>query len=227
MNFINKKRKYKSGLRLLILLAGGGVLGACGYDPPEGVPLRTVESQSNDVGIDLVVPDRLVLKSSPGKIRRLVLLEGAVLSTDGYNLKLEIEELVSFGGTISTTPISRSSETERRGRSGGELQILAQKGQGRLRIISGGQDGVSGAKRVKATKSKRARAGAPGGNGGDSSAVLFVMIDAADFLVSTEVQPGKGGIGDPVGKDGVERPFCMRLGKASIGECRDFQEMTR
>lgn len=218
--FKYKKGKIQNGLRLLGLMGLAGLIGACAYDPAEKSGKNRVESQSrnlsNEVPFDLVVADRLVLTSVPEKIRRLTILEGAVLSTNGQELKLDIQELVSDNGIIDTTPITPVPRLGASGLSGGLLQINAQHARGRLTVIAGGQNGGAGRKRING---KHPRPAVRGGNGGDSSPVLFKLTDPSDLLISVDASPGKGSMG---GKDGSEKPICLRLGEARIGECNEF-----
>ena len=226
-----KNKKYKNGLRLWVLMGMAAVFGACAYDPAEEVSKDRVESQSrNDSGeggkgeipFDLVVSDRLVLTGKPEKIRRLTILENAVLSTNGQELKLVVEELVSSNGTIDTTPITPIPKVGANGLSAGLLSIKVEHARGRLTLIAGGQDGGLGRKR--SASKKRVQFAIRGGSGGDSSPILFELTEPADLLVSTDPVPGKAVSG---GKDGSEKPICLRLGNAQIGDCRDFENLTQ
>ncbi len=314
MNFKYKKQKYINGLRLGILLMAGCGLGACAYDPAEVVE-RRVEPQSkssidrsgdeNEIPFDLVVSERFVLKNTPEKIRRLTLLEGSVLVANGEALKLDIEEIVSFGGIIEVD----LPNPQTIGSAGGFLHITAKSGRGQFTIISRGKDGANGAKgspgsrgakggngrnavvKVRAdfmggilhprpychrhpTNGAPGKVGAAGGrgsNGGpgaNSAAVLFELENPTGFQVSTDVIPGKGGSGGSggdggaggdggspgkrdrakicpaaqggavgprgaqglqglAGKDGSAGPVCLKLGRAEVGECRDFDDLSQ
>lgn len=306
------------------MLVVGGVAGGCAYDPAEVA--KAVEPQArtlpDEIGSDLVVSERLVLKSSPGKIRRLILMDGAVLSTNGQALRIDAEEVISTNGIIDTTPSDPSLATGASGVAGGLLHLKAKRGRGNLLIVAGGQNGAPGVKGLKGdtgTKGGRGnngeadyttecwllalsrverepggpgrchknwycsrqtgngapgarggtgKPGLPGGNGGDSSPVLLELEDPSGLLVTAEVRPGKagdggqggdGGLGGPggdagrrdsrnlcrvasggsqgpqgsqgtfgaAGKDGSQQPLCLRLGAAQVGDCRDFEELTR
>jgi hypothetical protein len=167
LNFKYIKQKYKNGLRLWILLAAGCGLGACAYDPAESVGSNGGEPQSknslDEIGSDLVVSERLVLKSYPEKIRRLTLLEGAVLATNGQALQLDVEEVVSFGGVIDTTPVDPTPAAGANGISGGLFHLTATRGRGNLSIVAGGQSGAVG------LKGAVGEVGAKGGRGGNGA----------------------------------------------------------
>jgi len=324
MKLVNIKNKYKSSLRLWVLWGSMLGLGACAYDPNDVAGSNSGEPQSRNLsdklGSDLVISERVVLKSYPEKIRRLTILDGAVLATNGHPLSLDVEEIVSFGGTIDTTPVDPAATTGASGASGGLFRLSAKGGRGNLLIISGGQNGGVGAKGPSGeTGAKGGRgqsgkndyqtdcllsalsvlnrdfpgrcfknwycsrqtgdgamggrggpgkAGLQGGAGGDSSPILLDLEDPSGLIVSTEIRVGRGGVGGlggdggsggqggdpgsrdsrklcrsanrgpkgpigpqgptgPSGNDGSEQPICLRLGPAQIGDCRDFEELTR
>lgn len=324
MKYINIKQKYKSSLRLWVLWGAVLGLGACAYDPSDVAESNSGEPQSrtlsDKIASDLVISERMVIKSYPEKIRRLTILEGAVLATNGHPLSLDVEEIVSFNGRIDTTPTEPVASVESHGASGGLFQLSAKRGRGNLHIVAGGQNGGVGAKGALGDPgSKGARGhdgkndyqtdcllsalsvfhrefpgrcfknwycsrqtgdgaqggrggtgkpGLKGGAGGDSSPVLIDLEDPSGIIITTEVQVGKGGIGGPggdggpggqggdpgsrdsrklcrsanrgpqgplgnqgplgpSGDDGKEQPFCLRLGAAQIGDCRDFETMTQ
>jgi len=138
----------RGDLRLSVLLAAVLALGACAYDPADGAGSDRGEPQSkSSLGEtrDLVVSERVVISSYPEKIRRLTILKGAVLATNGQTLHLEAEEIVSFGGVIDTTPFDPAPNVGASGLSGAFFHLSAKRGRGNLAIIAGGQNGGAGA----------------------------------------------------------------------------------
>jgi hypothetical protein len=150
MKLINIKQKYKSSLRLWVLWGSMLGLGACAYDPNDIAGSNSGEPQSRDLsdklGSDLVISERVVLKSYPEKIRRLTILDGAVLATNGHPLSLDVEEIVSFNGRIDTTPNEPVPSAGGQGASGALFQLSAKRGRGYLHVMAGGQNGGIGAK---------------------------------------------------------------------------------
>jgi len=75
LNIKYKKEKYKNGLRLWVLWGSVLGLGACAYDPNDIAGLNSGEPQSRNLsdklGSDLVISERVVIKSYAKKIRRL------------------------------------------------------------------------------------------------------------------------------------------------------------
>ncbi len=109
MKLINKIKKDKNGLRLWILVVSAMGLGACACELGDVAGSNSSEPQSrnlqDELGTDLVISERMLAKIYSDKIRRFTILEGAVLATNGHPLKLDVEEIVSFGGIIDTTPV--------------------------------------------------------------------------------------------------------------------------
>ena len=178
MNFNYKKYKNKNGLRLSILLAVGFALGACAYDPVPDVGSNSSEPQADnskngDPGTrnaakspalhDLVVSGRLVVTSYPESIGRLTILEGGVLATDGQELALDVQEIVSWNGVIDTTPQNPALTIGSSGRSGKLFHLTAKSGSGQLKIISAGQNGATG------QQGSTGDAGGTGGRGSDGA----------------------------------------------------------
>ncbi len=180
MNIKNRKGSLKLGAVVLVT----GLLGACAYDASmdSSDKFQTEESEeeskeeSND-GVDVLVSERLVLKSFPEKIRRLTILENSVLETGGANLKLDIEEIVSFGGTIDTTPKTSLSGYGTNGTDGGLLFIKALRGKGNLKIIAGGQSGTVGAKGSSGSQGPK---GGTGQSGLSQFECLFSLLTPFD-----------------------------------------------
>jgi len=180
MNIRNRKGSLKLGAVVLFT----GLLSACAYDPSmeSSDEFQTEESEEKSketgaIGVDVLVSERLVLKSFPEKIRRLTILENSVLETGGANLKLDIEEIVSFGGSIDTTPKTSLLGYGTNGTDGGSLSIKARRGKGNLKIIAGGQDGNTGAKGSTGTQGSK---GGTGQNGLSQFECLFSLLTPFD-----------------------------------------------
>ena len=125
--------------------------------------VSTTVKPPEEIPFDIVVSERFVLTSTPEKIRRLTIIEGAVLATNGQAVNLVVQELVSQNGTIDTTPTTAITQSGAKGASGGLLHIKASVGRGRLTIIGGGQAGATGQKGGPGNR------GGAGGRGGDAA----------------------------------------------------------
>ncbi len=176
MKLINIKQKYKSSLRLWVLWGSVLGLGACAYDPNDIAESNSGEPQSRNLsdklGSDLVISERVVIKSYPEKIRRLTILDGAVLATNGHPLSLDVEEIVSFNGRIDTTPVDPAPSLGSAGSSGGLFHLSAKRGRGNLLIVAGGQNGGEG---VKGSVGARGAKG-PRGNNGEAGYELDCLL---------------------------------------------------
>jgi len=93
---------------------------------------------------DLEIVGETVITTSPEKVSRLIIRNGARIFTHGSNITLAADEIISEEGVIDTTPTPFVAQSGVAGLSGGTLKILADKGSGTLHIISAGQSGGSG-----------------------------------------------------------------------------------
>lgn len=160
------------------MLAGlSGVIGACAYDPaavvvksegdsqtkkvPDEVPAKKEPKEPEVIPFDLVISERMVITRTPEKIRRLTLLEGAVIATNGQEIKLDVQELVSNNGVIDTTPYEPAPSIGVSGLAGGMVHLTAAVGHGNLNITAAGQNGGNGSKGAMGNSGSQ---GAPGGN---------------------------------------------------------------
>lgn len=144
MNLLIKKNKEQERreMRILGLALMMIFVAACAYDPmmEEG----EFQNLSGDQGIDFVVSDKMILTSSQPKIKRLIFMENSVLSTEGADLNLVVDEIISHNGTIRTKASGSPATLGSDGVSGGMLRIQAKKARGHLSIIAEGQSGATG-----------------------------------------------------------------------------------
>jgi hypothetical protein len=75
---------------------------------------------------------------------RLIFLPGSRLVTDGADLKVEVNEILSEEGVIETFPTDNKSAFGKPGRNGGEISVKAKIGKGILHIFGRGQTGGDG-----------------------------------------------------------------------------------
>ncbi len=166
----------KKDMKLLVVVVLGVLVFGCAYDPVADGEDSKPEFHAVDQerGIDLVVNSSLVLSGVPDKIGRLIFLQDAVLSTDGADLKLVVDEIVSHNGKISTLPKSTKPELGAAGLSGGSLHIEARTGKGHLTILAEGQDGGEG---IKGTPGSIGPKG-PRGNNGEAGYELDCLLSS-------------------------------------------------
>lgn len=174
----------KDWMKLLVVGWFVCVVSGCAYDPADESDKSKPElhfSNSNedqgDRGIDFVVNEKVVLTSVPEKIGRLIFMQDAVLSTDGADLNLVVDEVISHGGTISTLPISTSPKLGEAGRSGGSLHFEARTGRGHLVILAEGQKGGTGVRGSKGSSGPKG----PRGNNGEVDYELDCMFASPEL----------------------------------------------
>ncbi len=293
-------------------------IAGCAYDPAEET--KDITGMHIKQMSVMEVSDEIAIVQNMAHIDKLILHKGASIKTHGQDVTLRIGELISEDAIINTTPNPEVSLAGEAGTSGGYLKIYAAKAQGKLHIISSGQDGAkgkTGAKGLSGNKggqghnaeTKRecvfpwslapndtgrpepeprcswenlchrapgnggqghgghqGHPGTPGLDGGDSAMVLVDVADPSNFKVTYEVRVGTGGLGglggeggdggpggDPGhgnnvcghasagpigpkgpqgasgkrGSEGSEKPLCLRLGNLEVGDCNEFEDLTR
>lgn len=96
------------------------------------------------------------------KYDRLVLKSGASFVTQGSNVTLEINELVSEDGTIATFKEGSVAAVGAAGRHGGKIEILVGRATGKLHVELRGENGGAGAPGKAPDSNLRGAAGYPG-----------------------------------------------------------------
>jgi len=177
-------------MKLLAAVVLGALVLGCAYDPVlDGEDSKSeFHSSDQERGIDLVVNSTLVLSGVPDKIGRLIFLQDAVLSTDGADIKLVVDEIISHNGKISTLPKSNKPELGASGLSGGSLHIEARTGRGNLTILAEGQNGGEG---VKGATGARGPKG-PRGNNGEADYELDCLLSSPISLLFDPDRPRPG-----------------------------------
>lgn len=92
-----------------------------------------------------------------------IYLGSTPLVTNGFNVELTADELISEKGIIQTFPDGIKAGPDQDGRSGGELSIVASVAAGTLRVYMRGENGGDGTKGP--SYASRAADGSPAGNG--------------------------------------------------------------
>jgi hypothetical protein len=153
-----------------------------------------------------------------------------VLYTMGNKVRIHAQNFTSMGGTIASFPNGQTSESGV-GRSGGHVDVWAQKGEGVLNIVLQGENGKIGDAGAAPTPEMKGHQGNngedqggcsywigdkgwPGGRGqqgnqgqagsagGDSGTAVVTILSSVSFKLSVNIQEGQGGAGGPGGAGG-------------------------
>lgn len=111
----------------------------------------TVASTSLMIPKDMVVKDRQVLTANVS-VGRLFLSREARLVTEGKDIAIAADEIISENGVVETFSDGATASVGASGRNGGYLSIKAKRGRGSLLVHARGENGA---------------AGGPGSNGGN------------------------------------------------------------
>ena len=101
------------------------------------------------LSVTIIVPKDYVV-SGENTVRelrgfnRLVLVRGGVLRTLGQDLSIEVNEIISDGGVISTFSENAKAPLGQSGRAGGSVRIVARRGSGQLVVQASGESGGDG-----------------------------------------------------------------------------------
>jgi hypothetical protein len=187
-----------------------------GLASDESDALTVKKSLDVTVPKDISVNGSTALSSANG-IGRLIIPKGSKIYTNGKDIEMFVEQIISDGGSIETFPEGQTAAANTAGRSGGVLKIHARTGSGSLTVVARGENGgpstTSGAP------------GAPGLNGipGNNANCGFKDNDAACGAEPAEyqkiVQKCKDGglMGDLYCKI-LERFYCkMQAGNGGQG----------
>jgi hypothetical protein len=119
-----------------------------------GDGLRESEILDVIVPLDVEFAANAAITSMGAEIRRLFIRKGVVLTTEGKDTEIDVEQIIAEGGVIETRHKDAQAPQEQDGASGGVLSIRARSGIGALKVVAIGQQGGVGTK------------GSPGGPGG-------------------------------------------------------------
>lgn len=137
--------------------------------------------------IPLVQSEQTVLRYD-----RLVIGRNAQFITQGLNVKIEIKELISDGGTIRTFKSDQIAAVGTNGRGGGNLELVIGKARGDLQIVMQGEHGGKGVDGAAPDESLRGPRGMRG-----RDARYFTSMEGRVFLNSRAHNGLPGGQGLP------------------------------
>jgi hypothetical protein len=137
-----------------------------------GVEVRDKNAEAARTSNELVVDGEYIVPTpkiqAPQRTLhydRLVLREGAKLVTNGLNLRIEIGELDSKNGIITTFPDNKVTPIGVDGRSGGNLEIVIGHATGQLQLLMRGEDGGRGIEGAAPTEALTGAKGPEGVHG--------------------------------------------------------------
>jgi len=154
-------------------------------------------------------------------INRLFFTKNAAPHIGEDNFAIEVNEIVSDGGTLKTFRKGAVAGPQKLGERNptGLLHIKAKRGRGFLKVIARGYQGFKGARydeeyfRLDGT------------HGGNTPNVLIEIEEESPIDFDIQRIPGPGGKpienGRP-GEDGNITPYCIRIGSSSFGDCHHF-----
>ena len=164
------------------------------------------------------------------KINRLFLYPDSELITQGKEFQLEVNEILSQGGTIeSFAENAAPSIPGSDGKSAESIHIRAKGGTGVLHLIARGENGAQGIPGTAGTPGAPGKAGfcwseasyvfpgdggpagdglegGPGGHGGNSPRVLVEIENPRGLKIVPNKIAGHGGAGGPGGMPGIGGP---------------------
>ncbi len=143
---------------------------------------------------------------------RLFILGNARVYTQQFNLKVKAQKIFSEEGALITNfPLESSAELEKKGLSGGQIEIFATEAVGRLKIILNGQNGGVGRlgtpdamlyqgmvlhanALVPDSINLRSCPGNRGGLAGKSGSLVFSADESNNFILLSETELAKAGL---------------------------------
>jgi hypothetical protein len=129
---------------------------------------------SNDSGastvkktLDITVPRDLAISGvtalpSVTGIGRFIISKGSKITTNGKDIDISVDQIISDGGVIETFPEGQTAQAGTSGRPGGKVAIHAKTGSGVLYVTARGEAG--GASNVVGTPGGPGSPGYPGAN---------------------------------------------------------------
>lgn len=127
---------------------------------------------------------------------RVFIMKNSTITTFDKNLEIRAKELISYGGVINNYPMDAKASFGKNGRSGGTVNITADKASGQLSVVLRGEAGGTGKSGVKSNaliESSPACPGTSGGNGGNAGSLSVSFKDGRGLNVSVENIPGAPG----------------------------------
>jgi hypothetical protein len=122
-------------------------------------PATVKKSLDITVPRDLAIVGTSSLPSVSG-IGRLMIPKGSKIVTNGKDLEISVDQIISTGGSIETFPDGQTAAPNISGRPGGQIKIHARTGTGSLTVIARGENGGP-----SSVVGQRGATGFPGGQG--------------------------------------------------------------
>lgn len=230
----NKPADYRqtanSGFIDYKVIAGADYLYSIGTYDEENI-FREEDRLKVSIPVDIelepnsqLVIDRNNLKqiSNLLRIRRLTFSEGSELITNGQDLVIKAEKLISFKGKIRSFNAQAPLETN--GADAGTLTLFAKNAEGELEVHLDGQQGGNGSPGRNAVNYNiPSTRGTPGKNGGAGGEIRYSFISHERFVIDPKARAGAKGTGGAGGAGAKWLPQCP---KTHDGGCDRVEEST-
>jgi hypothetical protein len=146
-----------------LLVAFALALSACGVElrdknksETQNIPELVVENEYS-LAVPLIQSQQTFLRFG-----RLVLKPGAKFLTQGTNVHIEVDELISDDGTIASFKELQIAPPQTPGRDGGHLELIVRRASGHLTLAMRGEQGGKGAPGATPDATMIGSQGAPG-----------------------------------------------------------------
>lgn len=168
--------KHKISFLILALLHTGCSVELRDREQPDEQPVtELVVENEYSLPVPLVMSEQTVLRYD-----RLVIGRNAQFITQGLNVRIEVKELISDGGTMRTFKSDQAAVQGANGRSGGNLELVIVKASGDLQIVMQGERGGQGINGNDPDESLRGTKGAPGIPAFFDSSLAAVILRRAE-----------------------------------------------
>jgi hypothetical protein len=162
---------------------------------PPGAPSVVAPAEDKE---DVVVRDEVHLASwlhFTRPIGKLTFRRGSRLVSDGFPVRLVVDEIISEGGVLETFEEGQKATRGNAGRSGGIIVLEAARASGDLRVILRGEGGGDG---------RNGNAGQPGGPGANAPDILLKSIVVFNGQQAPPLERGRDGSPGNPGENGQD-----------------------
>jgi hypothetical protein len=128
------------------------------------------------------------------KAHKLTIRKNALITTGEFPLVIQVDELITEGGTIQNFPPNTKALWGTNGRTGGGVQIEAKYATGALNVILRGENGGHGKNGAITVPGKHPGcAGTNGGNGGNAGNLQVTIETNSNFTMNWDNFSGEMG----------------------------------
>ncbi len=136
--------------------------------------------------------------------KRIFLAVNGSITTNGHDLEIQTEEIISNNATIRTFQPGATASPGVKGRSGGQIRVYAHSLKGLLSFELRGEKGGPGEDGKKTveilSKNDPVVNGKKGAAGGDSGSAWVALEESPQYLPAHQIIKGEGGAGGHAGE---------------------------